>query len=597
MARAWAPKLTRTLAAAFAAAHLASAAQPRDPAAIDKTPWGVAVGHDSAWSARHWAPQIAAAGVHTVRGFADYPETFAVLEKYGFKASGILQWSPKGKKASFPVDDLPGWNRYVQDIVSRYKGRVQQWEVWNEPPNFTADTSPASYAKLVQAAYKTAKATAPDVQIGLAAKSSHVKWLAETIDAGAAGHYDYITLHPYESAAYVQGGWERQFLGIVPTVRRMLAEKDPARANVPIDFTEIGIPTNWSKRRFPEAVPEPLQAELLVKFYALSLAQGVRRVSWFEAWDGDAPDPATSGAPFGLIRRDGHKRPAYTALKSLVGTLGQAPRYLGATDFGGAGHGFYFESERGGGATVLVAWAHPGGRVPLDFAEPVRVVKPGEGVEKEAPTQFLQLTNAPLILSARPGAIATAWRREAAQPPATPRAPAQSMQKAQPVQAKASGATATADATASPPSVSLVAGRPDQGLRWPGKPAPVRVNGVQAYPVSGRSRALFAVDPAFLAWDAQRITVTAVLHKLDGGDAGFNLKYESTAPLSAGDGNGLTPARGCWCKVADGGPVTRSWVIDNPRFVGMFGYHFALDSDSAKNSHYAIESITVTKTP
>jgi len=170
--------------------------------------------------------------VHTVRGFADYPDTFAVLQNNGFKAKGILMWSPDGQPFGFPVNNLDSWASYVRDIVTRYAGSVDSWEVWNEPPNFTADVSPASYAKIVQVAYNTAKAAVPGVRIGLAAKSVHIKWLAESIDAGAKGYYDYITLHPYEPAGLVRQGWEGEYMAIAPTVRKMLAEKDPARANV-----------------------------------------------------------------------------------------------------------------------------------------------------------------------------------------------------------------------------------------------------------------------------------------------------------------------------------------------------------------------------
>lgn len=557
-------------------ASVSTTLHAQQPVAV--SPWGVAAGHDTGWGVVNWAPDVAAAGVRTVRGFADYPGTFTVLEQNGFKAKGILQWSPAGQPYGFPANHLVGWADYVRDIVTRYAGRVDAWEIWNEPPNFTADTSPASYAKIVKVAYDTAKAAVPGVRIGLAAKSAHVRWLAESIEAGAAGHYDYITLHPYETAALVRQGWDAQYLAIVPTVRKMLAEKDPARAGVPIEFTEVGIPTNWPSRSFPQAVPEPVQADELVKYYAMGIAQGVSQIDWFEAWDGDTPDPATSDAPFGLIQRDARKRPAYTALKSLITELGSTPTYLGWTDFDGRGRGFYFSTPFGGQDwTVLVAWSDPGQQIPLQLAGAVSVVKPIDGVENEHYTQTVQLTSSPLILSTTPGTIATAWRQDATQ------------SRSRPFSWGGDHSSAT--------SVSIAAGQPDQGLHWIDKPAAVQVGGVLAHPMAGRSVASFTVDPNFLSWTARRITITATVRRTGGGDAGFNLKYESTAPLSTADGNGLSHGPSCWCGVPVGGSTQLSWTIDNPRFVGMFGYHFSLDSDSPQYAHYAIERITVTKTP
>ena len=565
---------------AFAATCTVAAAQTPQPVAV--SPWGVAPGHDSGWGAWQWAGDMAAAGVTNVRGFADYPDRFNDLTQAGLTAEGLLMWSPNGQPFGFPVGNIAGWNSYVQDIVSRYQGRVTQWEVWNEPPNSTdygTPNSPADYATIVQAAYTTAKGVDPNVHIGLAAKSMHVRYLAEAIDAGAAGKYDYITVHPYEVAGLVRKGWEAQYMAIVPTIRKMLAEKDPARANVPIEFTEVGIATNWPNRTFPYAVTEQEQADNLVKFYTMGIAQGVSHIHWFEPYDGDTPDPATSAAPMGLKQVDGRLRPAYAGLKSLIELLGEKPTYLGWTDFSGAGYGFYFNLPYNGvDWTILVAWANPGGQVPLTFASPVDVVNPTDGVQNEYQTQSLQLTNSPLILSVAPGSIATAWRQTA------------SVSRLQAFRWGGDYSNAT--------SVSFTAGQADQGLHMIDKPAPVTVNGVQAYPVNGRSGVSFTVDPNFLSWTARPITITAVLHPYDNGNgtgAGFNLKYESTAALSTTDGNTLSYGPNCWCGVPAGGPTTLTWTISNPRFVGLYGQNFAFDSDSPQYANYAIEKITITK--
>ena len=99
---------------------------------------------------------------------------------------------------TLPVNHLPGWSRYVTEMVKHAKGRIKYWEVWNEPPNGTGrDQTPADYAKIVVAAYNAAKAADPACQIGIAAKSVHVNYLEQAIKAGAKDHFDYLTLHPY----------------------------------------------------------------------------------------------------------------------------------------------------------------------------------------------------------------------------------------------------------------------------------------------------------------------------------------------------------------------------------------------------------------
>jgi glutathione S-transferase len=82
------------------------------------------------------------------------------------------------------------------------------------------------------------------VQIGLAAQSHYIDWLAQTLDAGAADHFDYVTVHRCEILGLIEQGWQAEPVSIVPTLRKMLADKNPPKKDVPIWFTEIGEPVS-----------------------------------------------------------------------------------------------------------------------------------------------------------------------------------------------------------------------------------------------------------------------------------------------------------------------------------------------------------------
>ena len=148
-------------------------------------------------------------------------------------------WNKMDKPGGFPVNNLPAWSTYVSETVKHVAGRARYFEVWNEPPNGTNNAPPSDYGKLVVATYDAAKAADPACQVGLAAQSNNVNYLEQAIKAGAADHFDYITLHPYEVLGGVNAGEETVYMSIVPTMRKMLADQDPARANVPVWFTEI----------------------------------------------------------------------------------------------------------------------------------------------------------------------------------------------------------------------------------------------------------------------------------------------------------------------------------------------------------------------
>ena len=174
---------------------------------------------------------------------------------------------------------------------------MRSWEVWNEPPNFSENTSPAAYARLVQVAYGAIKSVDSSLQVGLAAKSTYLSFLADALDAGAAGHYDFVTLHPYERVTELFDGWDENFYAVAGQTRAMLAVHDPGRQNVPIDFTEMGSPAAAVDGERPSSHRTPgEQADALVKAYTLSLAQGVRRAYWYDIWDGDAPADAHRGS-------------------------------------------------------------------------------------------------------------------------------------------------------------------------------------------------------------------------------------------------------------------------------------------------------------
>ena len=106
------------------------------------------------------------------------------------------------------------------------RASVKYWEVWNETPNFIGKGTAADYARTVVAAYDAAKAADPTCQVGLSIQSQNVNWIEQTIEAGAKDHFDFIAVHPYETLGVVESdGCEAEFMSIVPTLRKMLAQQ------------------------------------------------------------------------------------------------------------------------------------------------------------------------------------------------------------------------------------------------------------------------------------------------------------------------------------------------------------------------------------
>lgn len=513
----------------------------QDP--VDDSPWGLAPSHSASWGIGSWAPTLSETGVRWIRGFyQDEPDrVLAISEKNGYRMTGILAWSPKGTKFSFPVNHLPEWEAWITALLTKTKGRVKYWEVWNEPPNFSESKSPVDYARIVASAYATAKKVDPNLQIGLAAQSVNLNFLAQALDAGAAGNFDYVTVHPYEVMDMVAHGWEAQYMSIVPTIRKLLADKSPSKKDVPIIITECG--TTVEKQFTQER-----QADQLVKVFTLSLAQGVKRIHWFEGIDGDS-------GPFGLIA--GHdakapKRLSFTAMTQLVKILGHAPKRAGWLVQDGKHFAFAFEGAQG---PTLVAWAAPGVTSRFSPGAKVRVVNPRTGAETEAVE--VELTPAPVILVGIPPARLAEARTQAAKP--------------FPWGGDYTGATAVRWEDGAAKGVHPTAGKAADGV----------LN------LSGTAGTAFTVDPNFLSYTTVPLKVTALVRRNGAKGAGFNFRYESTADFKGGFGWHGIPAGEQW--------TTLTWTLKDPRFVGKFGFHFSFDSDSPEHAEFSVKSVTVSR--
>ncbi len=533
----------------------------------DPSPFGFSCDNQTTYTLASYCPQMARAGIRWIRGFP----TFNVIEpaqgkfdwstvdamiataaKNNMTISGLFFYNApwiNSKGDSLPIDNLPAWSDYVSKVTEHCKGSVRYWEVWNETPNFIGKGTAADYARTVVAAYDAAKAADAACQVGLSIQSQNVNWIEQTIGAGAKDHFDFIAVHPYETLGLVESdGCEAEFMSVVPTIRKMLAKRNPSRANVPIWFTEIGRDA---------AKDETSQATALVKAFTMGIAQGVTRINWFEGKDGDS-------GPMGLLRGDGTERPAYRAMSNLTRHLGPNPRYIGWVLLNGRDYGFVFE---GASARVMATWARPGGTDVVNFGARVRIVDPISGGEIVAETG--SLTKAPVLVVGVPPALVTRAGANKSLP--------------FPWGGDYTGAK----------SVSVAMGSPnaEKGLHQigaDGTSTAVKVHGVVARDCSKGASQTFTVDPNFLSYTIETITITAVLRRVAANDnAGFNLKYESTTGWKGAESWYTIPEDERW--------HTKTWTITDPQFVGKWGFNFSFDSDGNQFSKYHVRSVMVSK--
>jgi hypothetical protein len=541
-------------------------------------PFGIGSCHSCNWGApanERWMPQMAAIGITHHRtcntGWSEVePEEgkwkWEGLDKqmayidglkisYGGIFAGSPKWNVKDKRGSLPVNNLEGWGRYCGEVVKHCRGRVKYWEVWNEPPNGTGrDQTAADYARIVVAAYDAAKAADPNCQVGIAAKSVAITYLDQAIKAGAKGHFDYVTLHPYEVSGCTikHPGTEMVYLQIASTLRKMLAAQDPAKVHCPIIFTELGHAAGGQYGARMAGFSDPdVQAHAVVKYYAMGIAQGITCIQWFEGMDGDS-------GPMGLLDAKAQPRPAYGALAQMIKIFGQHPSYLGWVLLNNQHYAFVFQGAKG---TVMAAWASSKAVDPVDFGKPVKIVDPLTGAITEEKTHPLSI--APILVDGVPDDLVQKARANRSKP-----------------------FVWGGDYTGAK-SVSVTFGErnAEKGLHT--QSAESIAADVLAYGGSARVGTVpggnvYMVDPNFLSYTTTPIEISAVVRRNPKNDpVKLTLTYESTSGYKKADPFEV-PETDAW--------HTATWKLDDAQFVSQWAYNFTLNSGK-----YIVQSVTVTK--
>ena len=178
---------------------------------------------------------------------------------------------------------MADWEEFVTTLVTRYKGKIGSYELWNEPnaSGFWTGT-PKEMAALAEHAYGIIKSIDPAAIVASPAPSStgwplaHDAWFDEYFKAGGGRYADVIAWHGYagrnDRPALPPEGLAKQIQALRAVMARyQLADKT-------IWNTEGG----WGKdAQLPD---EQEQAAFLVKWYLINFTNGIARAYWYQ-WD------------------------------------------------------------------------------------------------------------------------------------------------------------------------------------------------------------------------------------------------------------------------------------------------------------------------
>jgi len=264
------------------------------------------------------------AGYERERGKPQYEYTDQVVEwcqQNGITCKGHpLAWDHPASSPGWLPDDLKEVERLstarVRDIISRFKGRIDIWDVVNEPTDLKRFSNKMNtwaqqmgavpftrlHLKVARAANPQATLLVNDYRVD----PPYHRILSELREDDKL-LFDAIGIQSHMHG----GGWR---LGRVWEVCDFYGQ-----LGVPIHFTETTVVSGprVDRERWGPTTPEgeEAQADYVPKFYTMLFAHPVvQAITWWDFSDLGA----WQGAPAGWLRKDMTPKPVYERLMSLI---------------------------------------------------------------------------------------------------------------------------------------------------------------------------------------------------------------------------------------------------------------------------------------
>jgi len=240
--------------------------------------------------------------------FSEYDRYVDTAKENGKKVIAVLAYETpwliqKKKERYISSENMTFFLNYVEETVRHFKGRVDVWNIWNEPNFMFWNGSNKEFFELSRLTAQKIRETDPDAYIIAGAfwraPSGFIKGMHK---AGGMENIDGIAFHPY---------------AINPAGSMMVYDKftkilSKLNYTGPVWITEVGYPTGgW----YPTTVSEEELPSYVVKTISGAAARGAKTLVWYHMFDhhakGKVPSKKMNSEHyFGLaypnyIRKDG----------------------------------------------------------------------------------------------------------------------------------------------------------------------------------------------------------------------------------------------------------------------------------------------------
>jgi hypothetical protein len=293
-----------------------------------------------------------------------YDRLIDELLEHGIMILADLAYEPVWvrEKINSP-EAVEAYVRFVRAAVSRYKDKVKHWQIWNEP-NFGGHFwrgTPEQYANFLKAAGKAIHEIDPEAKVaGFNTAFVDLRWTEKILSLIPYDCFDILCFHPYRppnSPEEKADLWFRDhysktdpmarydYLTQVEKLWELMSQFGNPK---PLWVTEIC----WNSHIHPYGSSELRQADMLVRFYVLSVASGkVKKVFWWTLRDGGTRE-YDQGDMVGLVRHNYSPKYSYYGYAVMTRML-EGKEFVGPLT---KKDGIYIFKFSDGKRDTLVAW-------------------------------------------------------------------------------------------------------------------------------------------------------------------------------------------------------------------------------------------------
>jgi hypothetical protein len=290
--------------------------------------------------------------IEKAKGVYDWQPYDALVERC--RDAGLLLVGDLTERPEFyDLNTNEGAEAYAafgRAAAKRYAGKVDYWQIWNEPNLGLSKGDPDVYARILSSAGKAIRETNPQAKVlGLNMAFCDVLWTEAVLKRVPYDCFDIICFHPYRNPNapedkfdwWVQDQYVKRFhkeltpdyplvhASFVEQADELIKTMAKFGSPKPVWITEICFNTHIH----PYGVSELRSADLLVRFYVLALASAkAEKIFWWTLKDG-GPQQFDAAEMVGLTRADGAPKYAYYAYGIMTRML-EGKRWVRNDSFG-----------------------------------------------------------------------------------------------------------------------------------------------------------------------------------------------------------------------------------------------------------------------